>query len=522
MKACKCFLLYKAIEKDDEKLVLNLLKSFNVNRKNCKDYSLLSWAVIMNNIKMVKLLLDQGASPENPDKEFFPIHHAVCIGALDIFKLFVSYGVDINQKTVFGSHSIHLAARYGRIEFLEFLEKHKVDVNLKDRCESTPLFCAIINRQINAVEFLIKHNADVNKIDRYGNTHLYFSVGFGFKTITKLLISNGARLNRRNFSGWTPLHLAARLGVLEMLKLLYEAGAECKLTGKCRHYSPLHLAADSGNIEILDYFISKGADVNFQTEHGYSLLHAAVRNNHPKLALYLIDHGADVNATTTNKNYSVLDFAARSANPCTINILIQNLAKFDVKSNGDCRLLDLLAKDFSYYASTSNMKKCKAAAEIVIRFHTLRNRYVPLSVPKKFPFSKELIQFGYRCKRDLEEMDKNYLGATSISQYKLLNALFDDTKLAKYLCNREISNLCRDIEAYIEIPSNCENIKRLIKNGVSRGKLRQKLLDRVSSMSADKTLIVLPPEIIMKICDYLSIKDLISFVNSNTRCLVQK
>ncbi|XP_057654778.1 ankyrin-2-like [Diorhabda carinulata] len=520
---CDCCLLYTAIEDDNEKLVLHLLKSVNINQKKCKDYSLLSWAIMMENIKMVRLLLDQGAIPENPDKEFYPIHHSVCIGALDIFKLLLEYGVDINQRTVFGSHSIHLAARYGRIEFLEYLFEEGVDTNLNDRCETTPLFSSIINGQIRAFRFLINHGANVNKIDRYGNSPLHFSVGFGFKTITDSLIRKGAVINRRNFSGLTPLHLAARYGPVEMLKLLYEAGAECKLTGKCRHYSPLHLAADSGNIEILDYFISKGADVNFQTEHGYSLLHAAVRNNHPKLALYLIDHGADVNATTTNKNYSVLDFAARSANPCTINILIQNLAKFDVKSNGNCRLLELLPTALYQYDSVSDIKKYKTAAEIIIKFITLRNRNLPVSFPKNSHFIEELSEFWRQCKQDLEEMDNYYLGDTSISQYKLLNALFDDTRLSKYLYNEEISALCRDIEAYIKVFPKYGNIKRLIKMGMYKGKIRHILSNSVYCVVKEKSFLsVLPLEIIMKICDYLDIKDLITFVSSATMRVVQK
>ncbi|XP_056644588.1 poly [ADP-ribose] polymerase tankyrase-1-like [Diorhabda sublineata] len=514
------FPLHKAIVENDDDSVELLLNYVDINEKNKWGHTPVSLAIVKKNLKIVRLLLDNGAKTSILIEKFYPIHLAVKIGSLPIFKLLLEYKVNLHVNTACLSHCIHLAARYGKLEILEYILELGVDVDLFDGSKYTPLHRAIFAGKTEAVKFLLQRNADISITDNHGNTALHFAVILGMTTITQVLIAHGANIVKKNYSRLTPLDFASIHGRFDIVKCLYEAGAGCNTSGKCT-YSPLHLATQYGHVEIVEYFLNKGFDINFATRNGYTMLHAATRNNHPRLVLLLIDRGADLRCTTKTKNYSALDFAALSGNPSSINILIQNCANFEVKSNGECRLINLISKNFDDTLPQVQQQKFRAATEIIIKFLVLRNRHAPVYFPERIPFLKELEQFWYDCKQEMEILDKIYIGNTTISQYQLLKALLFDKQLEKYIKNEELSIIYSNLQAHIKIPSIFENINRLIRVGVSRGKTRNIIAKCAHSIITEKIKNKLPLEIVMQIIDYLTTEDMAHLVKLDIKCAFQ-
>jgi len=84
-------------------------------------------AVRINNLELVKSLLEKGANPNLKDKNFrakfenfTPLHIAAFEGRIKIVQLLVQYGADPLLQNYFNKNSIESAAKYGHLEILKF------------------------------------------------------------------------------------------------------------------------------------------------------------------------------------------------------------------------------------------------------------------------------------------------------------------------------------------------------------------------------------------------------------------
>ncbi|KAJ9613425.1 Glycerophosphocholine phosphodiesterase [Cladophialophora chaetospira] len=92
---------------------------------------------------------------------------------LEIVRLLVGAGVDINHQDEQGDTALHVAARFGHFEcaklLLEGTEKQKADIELVEKTYGwTPLFIACVDGHLPIVELLIEHGADLERLDSSG------------------------------------------------------------------------------------------------------------------------------------------------------------------------------------------------------------------------------------------------------------------------------------------------------------------------------------------------------------------
>ncbi|GME51202.1 hypothetical protein GTA08_BOTSDO05128 [Neofusicoccum parvum] len=111
---------------------------------------------------------------------------------VQIVKLLVEAGVDINYQDEQGETALHVAARYGHTECAKILiegsQDQKANVNLAEKTFAwTPLFIACVD---------------------------------GHLPVAKLLVDAGADLEKPDLSGWTPKEHAALRGHLDIAKVL--------------------------------------------------------------------------------------------------------------------------------------------------------------------------------------------------------------------------------------------------------------------------------------------------------------
>lgn len=149
-------------------------------------------AVISNaSVELIQLLLEKGGrSVMQP----FMLHVACFNGALDILKLLVQYGADIN---------IH-----------------------EELNEQTPLHRAAEGKRANILQYLINIGAKVNLVDSSSCTPLFEAVQQDSLECAEILLQAGAKTNRRTCDGVTPLMMACQKGNIEMVKLLLSWGAK--------------------------------------------------------------------------------------------------------------------------------------------------------------------------------------------------------------------------------------------------------------------------------------------------------
>ena len=171
----------------------NILKKYNdyVNNRNYEGFTLLSLAVMDNNIEMAELLLKYKADVN----ETVYLTDSVLILAIDnnnmeMVKLLLSHGADIDYQGFRGRTALFSALEHNRkenIEMVKLLIKNKADVNIAydgdDENEETPLMYAAMKGYKETVKILIENKANINKRNRNNANALIYAYMYGHDDI---------------------------------------------------------------------------------------------------------------------------------------------------------------------------------------------------------------------------------------------------------------------------------------------------------------------------------------------------
>ena len=156
-----------------------------------------------------------------------PLHAASYKGNLDVVRLLLAHGVDINTTSdEIGSTPLHQASLSGEVDVTRLLLQHKANLGAKDGLLNTPLHNASIAGKTKVAELLLEHGADVNERNWNQNTPLYKASEDGNLEVVQLLLGHGADVHLRGLDGWTPFQVASLRGHVKVAQLLLEHGAE--------------------------------------------------------------------------------------------------------------------------------------------------------------------------------------------------------------------------------------------------------------------------------------------------------
>lgn len=160
---------------------------------------------------------------------------------LDLVKLLVSCGANVNKKSKGGSSPLFMACQYFHSDRSRHLLLGKPDVPV----------------QLELVKYLVENGADVRQSGRGNNTPLTAAALSGFKdpSLIVYLLEKGADPNVRNVHGSTALHFAAEKGCLETVKVLIKHGAQLEAVNG-EGLTPLQQACCGCHDEVVDYLIS--------------------------------------------------------------------------------------------------------------------------------------------------------------------------------------------------------------------------------------------------------------------------
>ncbi|CAF0769081.1 unnamed protein product [Adineta ricciae] len=191
-------------------------------------------AAVVGNIEILKLLIDNGVDVNLKDaKNFRPIHYAAWQGRTEAVFILLRYGANVNEQSLNGDTPLHLASQYGHLEIAQLLLFHQADPTLLNRRLLTPLELACEQGHIHVVNTLL-HNPScqqmiLNQIYNEQHTPLHLAAKNGHTDIVRLLLLNGIDINRLTTTDGTALHVASRNGRYETAKLLLECGIDIHL-----------------------------------------------------------------------------------------------------------------------------------------------------------------------------------------------------------------------------------------------------------------------------------------------------
>ena len=241
--------------------VVEYMRGKSKELSNEKGTDLISACQAQNSQLLTSLLL-QGANPnfKDPNHNWVsPLHVAVIARNLDMVKILLYYGGNINEKDVHNRTPLFEACFMGNEMITSFLIEAGANLNIRDAKEHSALMCAC---QCGSIE------------------------------IVKMLLHNGALQSFKDKTGLSALGHATRNGHKHIVTLFLETGQVnvniCDVAGK----TGLSVAADNSDFEMLDIFLGWGADINCQDINlSTPLMVAIIKNNYP-IVQYLIEHGA--------------------------------------------------------------------------------------------------------------------------------------------------------------------------------------------------------------------------------------
>ncbi|TGO61908.1 hypothetical protein BELL_1139g00010 [Botrytis elliptica] len=210
-------------------------------------------------IEIISYLLEHGADPNlsgtEPGKDDPPLHHACNNLSLNLSKLLVKNGADVDKSSV-GYLGTPLIATCLRI----FTQAEFEDKNVED-----------------IIHYLLEKGADIDGThSRWGSVVGVASM-FMKPKIVSLLLEKGASIHTQDFCGRLPIHLAAIHGG-ENLDIVIEAGGDVTAKDKLGR-TALHYACQAGRSSSVKKLLDLvGEETANETDiDGWTPLHWAVR-----------------------------------------------------------------------------------------------------------------------------------------------------------------------------------------------------------------------------------------------------
>ncbi|CAF9932351.1 hypothetical protein IMSHALPRED_008869 [Imshaugia aleurites] len=191
-------------------------------------------------------LLDHGLIPLKPKEVHIctSLHIAAKENAINLARLLIENGADVNSRDRSSRIPLHLAVKYAESAMIKLLLASGTDIEAVDKLNRTPL-CAALDWKstLETVTILLDAKANMDAKDALGRTAIVIAIQNHLSEIAQLLLARGANIEGCDLSGETLLSTVVRYRIAWAIKLLVENGASLEM----RNYgdrTPLDLARD--------------------------------------------------------------------------------------------------------------------------------------------------------------------------------------------------------------------------------------------------------------------------------------
>ena len=182
------------------------------------------------------------------------------------------------------------AAIGGHLELAKLLIDKGADVNARDKGGRTALMEAALEGHFELAKLLIDKGADVYAKQKSGWTALMSAAASGDLAMVKLLLEKGAHINAKSGTPYCPFILQA-VRPRDSHESHYST-VESYLAESENGWTALMSATAEGHVEVVRLLLEKYANVNARTDNGATALKIAQDKGRKDIVELLKAHGA--------------------------------------------------------------------------------------------------------------------------------------------------------------------------------------------------------------------------------------
>ncbi len=338
--------------------------------------------------------------------------------------------IDPDACLASGECLLIFAMKHGSLDVVKLLIKQGADLNKSDETGSKPLHTAVLTEKLELVNVLLESGASVDDMDNTGLSSLHLACNKGNAKLTKTLLEAGAKPNQQtnNSDKTCALIIGSTYGQEECVKELLEHGADPDLADKWG-FTSLSKATINSRLGCVHLLLSHRADLNIANQSQATPVQYAAIRNHCDILKVLTEHNAEM----AKYNVDILPLAAAALNGC------YQCAEELLQKGSKTEWTDRQNKTALYYAMADKPK-----------IEHLYNSY-PLSPPvDRLLCSQLLIQHG----ADVSKLWRHKFWETrqrsqeQIASYKLAIRAFGfadvSSKVLRSLCHKLTVSGCHD------------------------------------------------------------------------------
>lgn len=182
------------------------------------------YGTLFNNMEECREICEKGENAESTEaspSEALLLYLNQGNGDPEKVRHFIESGADVNYSDKqYRNTPLHNATHFGQVEIVKILLAQGADVDVKDNRGDTPLLMAVDEGHTETAIMLINNGADINMTGSHGGNPIHVAVAYGFVGIVKNLVEKGANLHVRDRRGKTPYDLAEQSGNMEIMGIL--------------------------------------------------------------------------------------------------------------------------------------------------------------------------------------------------------------------------------------------------------------------------------------------------------------
>lgn len=289
-----------AIKKGHFELVKYLIdQGISIHSQEPRELSYIALAAKYGHLSLVQLFLEKKAKINalSSCERKSPLHYALLAftgpNSLQIVKLLIDAGADVNAETSEGLTPLHIAACEGSSLCLQMLIEAGAKIDHVDEKGKTALHKAVSRAREDSVRVLLDCGANFEYETHKGDTALTVALKNGNLRIAQMLLKAGGDINKEDSFGICPLLKAVASGDLNMGKFLVELGAN-KDVEDFRGKSLIFVAIESKNFFIVNYLITSGFDIEKKDPEGLTPFLYAIKIGDLDMVKLLIKLKANV------------------------------------------------------------------------------------------------------------------------------------------------------------------------------------------------------------------------------------